>query len=67
MILSHAFHPASVRRPVLVHPVAFREGLNPETGCSLPEVVAHVCFGDSRVGTQDSPEKVDVWWSTCDR
>jgi len=60
MILSHAFHPVSVRRPVLVHPVAFRVGSDPETGCSLPEVVARVCFADSQVGTQDSPEKVDV-------
>jgi hypothetical protein len=61
MILSHAFPPASVRRPVLVHPGVFRVGSNPETGCSLPEVVARVCFGDSQVGTQDSPEKVDEW------
>jgi hypothetical protein len=66
-MLSHAFHPASVRRPVLVHPVAFRVGSNPEMGCSLPEVVGPVCFGDSHVGTEDSPEKVDVWWLTCGR
>lgn len=61
MLLSHAFHPASVRRLVLVHPVGFRVGSNPETGCSLPEVVARVCFGYSQVETRDSPEKVDVW------
>jgi hypothetical protein len=58
--LSHAFHPAPVRRPVLVHPVAFQVVSNPETGCPLLEVVIRVCSGDSQVGTQDLPEKADV-------
>ena len=66
MITIRAFRPAPVRCPVFARPLAFQVGPNPETECSLPEVVAWTCFGDSRMGTHDLLEKVDVSSLTCD-
>jgi len=66
MTTTRVFHLVAVRCPMFARPLTFRVGLGAETACSLPEVVAWACFGDSQMGTHDLPEKVDVSLLTCD-
>lgn len=62
---SPAFHPVSVQRLVLSHLLGPQ--VVPNLRWTPPEVVVRVRFGDSRMGTPDLPETVDVSWLTYGR